>query len=90
MQALSSVEMLFQAVAIEILLLTLEIFGMTSSLTSELAGLGEIPTENRQAKIKKLTRAMKRIDRMGILIIANLFDVDPQIDRFVANRPPPV
>lgn len=86
MQALSSVEMPFQAVAIEILLLTLEIFGMASSL----AGLGEIPTKNRQVKIKKLARATERIDRMGIMIIANLFDVDPQIDRFVASRPPPV
>ena len=71
--------------AIEILLLTLEIFGIVSSL----AGLGEILTKHKQVKIKKLTRAMERIDRndlMGILIITNLLAFDRQIDQFVAHR----
>jgi hypothetical protein len=92
MQALSSVEIFFQAVAIEILLLTLEIFGLFSSLANELAGLGEIPTKSRQVKIKKLTRTIERIDRsdlMGIVELQGYKPCDQQIDRFVANRPPP-
>ncbi len=70
MQALSSVEAFFQAVAIE--MPTLEIFGIASSLANELAGLGEMPTKNRQAKIKKLTKATERIDRSDLMGIVEL------------------